>query len=74
MFSRPAAGVIIAVADRLFPPSDEPHIDADGVSHKVGPGQYRNRIRSSWRCRNSRASLHMSDGRPDSRGLIGWTN
>jgi len=36
--------VLAAVADVVFPPRDEPYIDASGKSREVGVGQYRNRI------------------------------
>jgi len=36
--------VIEKVADHLYPPSDAPHMSANGVERPVGKGQYRNRI------------------------------
>ena len=36
--------VLVAIADRLYPASDEAHISSDGSQHKVGQGNYRNRI------------------------------
>lgn len=36
--------VIVAVADRLFPASSDPHVSADGKQRPVGAGNYRNRI------------------------------
>jgi hypothetical protein len=36
--------VLVAVADHLFPASDEPFVGEDGVPRLVGPGNYRNRV------------------------------
>jgi len=36
--------VLVAVADHLYPPRDEPAIDSTGRKRLVGPGQYRNRL------------------------------
>jgi hypothetical protein len=36
--------VLVAIADRLYPATDEPHVSADGTKRSVGKNQYRNRI------------------------------
>ncbi len=36
--------ILVAIADRLYPASDEPHISSNGIQHEVGQSNYRNRI------------------------------
>ena len=53
--------VLVAVADRVYPPSKDPHTDSSGKERQVGPGQYRNRIL---------AAVDRSDARETYRGAL----
>ena len=48
--------IIVAIADRLYPASDEPHISSSGIEYEVGQSNYRNRIMASAETTADRAA------------------